>query len=228
MTATQQENIKPHLGEGIYLVKDVSQILHLDYELCRRWILGYWDSSLKENFSYVFGEKGNRAINFYSLIEFYTFYKLREKGIGATAIRKLHEDLSINFKTPYPFAFAYDYYIESRKHKKFVIIDIIDGLLKNDGKKKLYLNFYLDEFLEKVEFGDNNVAKRFFPLGKDKNVVVDPKHQFGQPIVNGTNIKTQTIYSLHNGGETNENICILYDLTENQVQDAINFHRKSA
>ena len=25
-------NIKPKLGEGIYLVKDVSKILHLDYE----------------------------------------------------------------------------------------------------------------------------------------------------------------------------------------------------
>lgn len=227
MTASTQ-HIEPKLGEGIYLVKDVAQILHLDYALCRRWILGYWDNALKEDFSYVFGEKRNRAINFYSLIEFYTFYKLREKGIGASTIRKLHEELSVNFNTPYPFAYAYDYYIEKRKHKKFVIIDFIDGLWKHDGKKKLYLKFYLDEFLEKIEFDDNNFAKKFFPLGKNKKVVVDPLHQFGQPVIDGTNIKTQTIYHLHNGGETNENICILYDLTENQVQDAINFHRKSA
>lgn len=228
MTATKQNHIEPKLGEGIYLVKDVAKILNLDYELCRRWILGYWDGALKDNFSYVFGEKGNKAINFYSLIEFCTFYKLREKGIGAATIRKLHEDLSVEFNTPYPFAIAYDYYIEKRKQKKYVIIDLIDGLLKHDGKKKLYLKFYLADFLEKVEFGDNNVARRYFPLGKDKNVVVDPLHQFGQPIILGTNIKTQTIFSLHKGGETNENICILYDLPIEKVQDAISFHENAA
>ena len=67
------------------------------------------------------------------------------------------------------------------------------------------------------------MAKKFFPLSNSKNVVVDPKKQFGQPIINGTTIKTETIYSLYRGGETVESISILYNLTPEKVQDAIAF-----
>lgn len=226
MTA-YNNHIEPRIGEGVYLIKDVAKILGLDYELCRRWINGYWDGNLRDNFSYVFGEKGNKAINFYSLIEFYTFYKLREKNIGASAIRKLHKELAEKYNSDYPFALAQDFYIEDRKYKKLIVVDVIDGYYKNDGKKKLYLKFY-DDFLEKVEFDKDNFARRYYPLGKEKNVVVDPLHQFGQPIIKDTNIKTQTIYSLYKGGETNENICILYNLPIEKVQDAINFHENAA
>lgn len=222
MTEAKQNTILPKLGEGIYLIKDIAQILKLDYDHVRRWIVGYWDGHLKENFNYTFGEKGSKAINFYSLIEFYTFYKLREKGIGATTIRQLHEALSNRLETPYPFAVAHDYYVEDRKYKKFVFVQHLDGLWKFDGKDKLYLNF-IQEFLEKVEFDDNNIAVRFFPLGKQHNIVVDPKHQFGQPTILGTNIKTQTLHNLYKGGETYENISILYDLSIEEVKDAIRF-----
>jgi hypothetical protein len=58
-----KHHITPQIGEGIYLVKDIAKILHLDYEHVRRWIAGYWSSSLQEDYDYTFGEKGNKAIN---------------------------------------------------------------------------------------------------------------------------------------------------------------------
>ena len=226
MTATTN-NITPKLGEGIFLVKDVAQILNIDYEKARRWIVGYWDGNLKQHFNYTFGENKSKAINFYSLIEFYTFFKLREAHIGATEIRRLHEDLSVKLGTPYPFAVVQDYLIEDRKYKKFVFVQFADGLFKHDGKEKLYFNF-LQVFLDKIEFNDNNIASKFYPLGKDKNIVVDPKCQFGQPTIKDTNIKTQSIFSLYKGGETEENISILYDLSVEKVKDAIDFCQKAA
>ncbi len=80
---TNTINIEARIGEGIYLVKDVSKILGLDYEKVYRWIIGYWTGNLQAHYNYTFGEQHNRAINFYSLIEFYTFFKLREKGLNA-------------------------------------------------------------------------------------------------------------------------------------------------
>jgi uncharacterized protein (DUF433 family) len=77
--------------------------------------------------------------------------------------------------------------------------------------------------LDKIEFDDNNLAKRFFPLTGSKNVVVDPKHQFGQPVISGTNIKTQTLFSLHKGGESLEDISALYNISLAKVKDAIAF-----
>lgn len=87
----------PRLGEGVFIIKDVARILRLDYDKVRRWILGYWDHALKEDCNYTFGDKGSKAINFLSLIEFYTFFKLREKGVSAAQIHNLHEELSANW-----------------------------------------------------------------------------------------------------------------------------------
>lgn len=219
-------NIKPKIGEGIYLVKDVSKILHLDYEKTYRWIVGYWGKSLNEEINYTFGEFDNRAINFYSLIEFYTFFKLREKGVSSTQIKRLHTELSGLLKTPYPFAVAQDYFVENRKtkktHKRFVYYTYLNSLIKL-GKRKQFSFSFLDEFLDKIEFDDNNLAVRFFPLHNSKNVVVDPKRQFGQPIVSGTNIKTQTLFNLYRGGETLEDISVLYNISIDKVEDAITF-----
>lgn len=222
------KNIKPRLGEGIYLVKDVSKILALDYNKVYRWIIGYWSHSLDNDINYTFGDFDNRAINFYSLIEFYTFFKLREKGISPSKIKQLHLELKQLLKTPYPFAIAQDYFVEERrttktkKVKKFVYYSYFDSLMKV-GRKKQFSFKFMDEFLKKIEFDDNNLAIRFFPLPNSKNVVVDPKHQFGQPVISGTNIKTQTIYNLYRGGESKEDISILYNLPIEKVEDAINF-----
>lgn len=216
--------IEPKLGEGIYIVKDVAKILHLDYEKTYRWIVGYWGRSLDENIRYTFGDLDNRAINFFSLIEFYTFFKLREKGLSSTQIRKLHCKLSELLNTSYPFAIAQDYFIEGRKTKKFIYYTYLENLIKLDNKLQFSLRF-MEKFLEKIEFDDNNLAVKFFPLPNSKNIVVDPKHQFGQPIIVGTNIKTQTLFSLYRGGETLEDISILYNISIDKVEDAVAFQK---
>jgi uncharacterized protein (DUF433 family) len=226
MTIKTDNTIRPKLGEGIYLTKDISKILHLDYEKVYRWIAGYWTGGLHENINYTFGEVGNRAINFFSLIEFYTFFKLREKGLSSTQIKKLHSELSNLLNTKYPFAVAQDYYVERRNTKKtkktFVYYNYLESLIKLHHKKQFSFNF-INQFLDKIEFDENNLAIRFFPLANSRNVVVDPKHQFGQPIVFGTNIKTQTLSNLHKGGETLENIGLLYNIPIEKVKDAIIF-----
>jgi uncharacterized protein (DUF433 family) len=219
-------HIRAKIGEGIYLIKDVSKILDLEYEKVYRWIVGYWNGNLQEGFNYTFGDQDNKAINFYSLIEFYTFFKLREKGISSTQIRQLHNKLSEILNTPYPFAIAQDYYVEERRtqktKKKFVYYKYFDSLIKLGKKNQFSFNF-MDEFLDKIEFDKNNLAVRFYPLSNSRNIVVDPKRQFGQPVIVGTNIKTQTIFSLYKGGETLENISILYNISFDKVEDAVKF-----
>lgn len=233
MTAATH-NIQATIGEGIYHAPDVAKILHLDYEQVRRWMLGYWDGHLSDEINYVFGEKGSRAINFYSLIEFYVFYKLREQGLSPHKIKKIRNLISEELNTPYPFAKPIELFVENRtkKNDPTTIIkrlgwyQYLDNLIKADGKHQISLGF-VKPFLKRVEF-DNGIAARFYPLENSKNVVVDPKHQFGQPTIIGTNIKTQTIFNLHRGGETNENISILYNLPIEKVTDAIIFHEQVA
>jgi uncharacterized protein (DUF433 family) len=216
------KTIQPKLGEGIFLIKDVAEILRLPYPKVRHWIVELWDNKFGSNFSYAFGEKGNKAINFLTLIEFYTYFQLREQKVPLREILKAHSTIAKDLNVKHPFATSL------QVKGKRIWYEHLDYLVKADGKQQFDIKSFLEGFLHRIDFGKSHIAERYFPLDNAKNVVVDPKHQFGQPTILGTNITTEFIYKLFKGGETKENICILYELNEQQINDAILYQKQVA
>ncbi len=219
-------NNYPKLGEGVYLAYDVAQILGLPYYKVRRLMTGYWQS-------YTFGSEDSRAINFFALIEFCVYYYLREQNLTPKEIRNIHAKLAKDFHTKHPFASLDIKTIPKRteKGKGEIWIDQPMALMKADGKLQPAFRSFIEPFLKQIEFGENRIARRFYPLvnfNKSKNVVVDPMHQFGQPVINGTNLQTKTVYDLHQAGESKENISKLYDITIAAVDDVLNYYQKRA
>ena len=86
----------------------------------------------------------------------------------------------------------------------------------------------LKKYLKNIEFDENEIAKRYFPVGKKRKIVVDPTHQFGRPTIIGTNIKIETIHDLLGNGESKKSICFLYDLKIGQVNDVVYYYKKHA
>ncbi len=211
----------PKLGEGIYFTNDVAEVLKLPYHRVQYLMNTFWHG-------YTFGEKRNKAVNFFALIEFYTYYHLREKGYTSAFIKKFHKQLSHNLNTDYPFASVRVSTPDHKTKKSQIWYEHLGNLMRGDGKQQPSIRSFIEPFLKQIEFGDDLLAKKFYPLHESKNVVVDPQHQFGQPIVNGTNLQTKTIYTLYKAGETKKNICILYDIPEEIVTDAISYHTIAA
>lgn len=215
MVIAEDIKVVPTVGEGIFLTTDVAQILRLPYGKVRRWMKEYWPN-------YTFGEDDNQAINFQTLIEFYTFYHLRNKGLSVKKIQEYHSIIAEDLETPYPFARSI------RTDGKDVWYELLGNLIKADNKKQFDFKPIIEPFLHKVDFGGSEIAQRFFPLQHSKVIVVDPKRQFGQPIVNGTSIKAETLFNLFEGGEKEEFIAELYDLKVSQVKHAIEYFRTAA
>ena len=72
-------------------------------------------------------------------------------------------------------------------------------------------------------FDKNELAEKFYPLGKTKQVVIDPKHQFGQPTIKGTNIFPKTIFNLYQSKESKKFIAQSYEISIQEVNDAIEY-----
>ena len=68
-------------------------------------------------------------------------------------------------------------------------------------------------------------AARYWPLGKDKAVVIDPRHSFGQAIDSETSVPTKALYGMYKGGESVEIIGSWYNVKRQSVLDAIDFER---
>jgi uncharacterized protein (DUF433 family) len=71
--------------------------------------------------------------------------------------------------------------------------------------------------------GDNVVA-RFRPLGANRQVVIDPVRRFGSPVVRST--PTEVLAELVRAGEPVEWVAEQYDLTLDQVLDALEYERQ--
>jgi uncharacterized protein (DUF433 family) len=216
------KTLQAKFGEGIFLTKDVSEILHLPYPTVRRWMLELWDKKFVNSVGSAFGGKGNKAINFYTLIEFFTFFHLREQKVPWKKIFEARSTIANDLGTTYPFA------TRLRTDGKSIWYETLGHLVKADGRQQFDLKIILEPFLKRIDFDADLLAERYYPLKDSKSIVVDPNHQFGQPTIAGTNIMAEVIYKLYNGGETTENICNLYDISENQVDAAILYHKQIA
>lgn len=217
---------KQQIGSGIYTIPDISKILGYPQQKVRRYVKDYWDNRLGKklfNETYSWKNEKVKAVNFYVLIELYTCFLLREKGASTQAIMKARENMAKELKTPYPFA-SHKVLLAGSK----ILYELEDLIISADGSNQINLSEVIKSFAKNLDFDKNNLAIKFWPKGKNNSVVVDPHHQFGQPIINGTNVVVEGIFSMYQSSEPVETIGILYDLTEKQVWDAINYSKSIA
>ena len=140
----QQDQSHSRLGEGIYSIPDIAFLLHLPPGKVRRWLSDFWDVRLGEKYhkKYSWGEGREKATNFYTLIEFYVFYQLRELKVGPKAIFTAHEEIACQLNTPFPFASA-----RILTDGKSILYSIEDGTtIKADKSKQIALQKIIESF----------------------------------------------------------------------------------
>ncbi len=217
---------KPIIGGGIYTLSDVSMVMGVAYHKVHRWITKHWDEVLSEGF-YTWTEHNSKAIGFHTLIELVVFAQISEGGVTSKEILKAHQLLSKRFNTPFPFAMQSVLGSLRTNGKQIYFTEGEEDIYCLDGKYQFNLGF-IHDFMQNIEFGGDALAQKFWPMGKEKAVVVDPGHQLGQPVVSGTNIQPAALNALFNAGESPEFIAYLYNLSEHQVQDALDFCKRAA
>lgn len=210
------------IGEGIYTAADISRIFKIPYPKIKYWFRYYIRNKLFHTigYRYYFPIKDTIAVNFLTLIEMYVFYTLKEKGIKMSDIIKIHTQMSKYLHTPYPFA-SQEFYISGKQ----VYFEQDNILIEASDTYQEFIPSFVNQFVERIKFDDKRLARKFYPLGKDKSVVLNPENQCGQPTIDGTNILTATLFEYYKGKESIETIARLFDLSVENVRDAIEFHR---
>lgn len=220
---------KPIIGQGIYTVPDLAEILNLKYYKVQNLLNEYWNKRFVEEShdEYSWTDGKSKAVNFYTLIEFYTFFQFKEAGVPTQKILTAHIELSKMFNTPFPFATSGILEGLGSVGKKIIFEFNDEEFINLDMTKQLNLKF-IKEFISKIEFGDKRLAIRLWPLGKERTIVVDPEHQFGQPTIAGTNILPFTVYSMKKAKEPISFIADTYGISHKQINDAITYCKRTA
>jgi len=220
---------KEEMNYGVFTTSDIASILNHSTRTVSRYIKLYGDVRFGKvifNDTYTWEVDGIRAVNFYAFIELAVFFLLRDKyGLSIREINEARNTVASTLQTPYPLATSP---ILTGGNKIFY--EYLGEILRTDKKNKnqVTIKSIVKPLLDKIEFDDGNIAKRYYPLGKNAEVVIDPSHQFGQPTIKGTNIRTETLWKLYKKGETTEALQAQYELSAKQVGDAIDFYKQAA
>ncbi len=202
-----------------YSVQDIATILTLPETQVKRWLREYksGQSATDDRIS----EQGLIA-DFHTLIEFYTFYQLRASGVGPSRINNARGILSDMLHTPFPFASAN---ILTDGKNIFYHAEVGE-LIKADQTLQLSIQQVVEPFCKRIEFGDDSLAVKLYPKGRESAIQIDPSRQSGRPVVGDTDILSQTVFDEFLHGNSVSQLAVRFNLTEKQVEDAINFHEK--
>jgi uncharacterized protein (DUF433 family) len=79
-----------------------------------------------------------------------------------------------------------------------------------------------------IEFSEEDMPARWWPLGEDAPVVIDPARAFGQPIVSDAGIPTVTLADAVTAEGSIAKVARLYQVEPRSVRAALRFERRLA
>jgi uncharacterized protein (DUF433 family)/DNA-binding transcriptional MerR regulator len=225
-----------YIGKGIYSLPEVHKITGISLNKIIRWTNGYTYENndrkyvnlpvYKKEFDFV---RTKNVLSFLDLIELLFINSFEKYGFSLQNIRKAAEIASKKLNTVHPFA------------KKCFFTDgktILIRIAEEDGnfelldllKKQYQMEPLVSSILtESLEFDQYDLAEKWWPAGRQSKIVIDPKRNFGKPIIDDKNIRIDTIFDIYNRNGNIKEIMEWYELDEQTINEAVQFcTRKTA
>jgi uncharacterized protein (DUF433 family) len=89
------------------------------------------------------------------------------------------------------------------------------------------LEFVLDYLYDALEYSEFDDLVRWWPLGKERRVLVDPRRSFGHPIVQ-EGVPTAILARSYRAEGSAAAVARWFEVTEESVADALDFERSRA
>jgi uncharacterized protein (DUF433 family) len=210
-----------------YSFAEADRIARVTPNTSRRWLKGYsfwYDGEHRTMPPVTWTSETKDAVSFVDLMEVATIGKLRKKGFSFKRIRKINATARFYLQTPRPLV------TETFKVKgRDIFVDDGFGILVNVGYEAGMQAWdeVLDPFLDTVEY-EGELVRRWWPLGKDVAVLVDPDYGFGLPVIAGTGVRTEIIAERKRAGDSTNEITYDFGVTPSQIQDALRWEMPDA
>jgi uncharacterized protein (DUF433 family) len=214
--STTCPNRRSYLGVGLYAVPEAARLLRMPLATLRRWLLvaGPPAAAAPSHARPLIQRDDPELVacgllTFPELIDLLLIRRLREAGVPLGMIRAVAAQAARKFQTSHPFATRPFY---------------ADRLPPPAGNDEAAWEPVIATFAAELDFADDRVS-RYWPLGKERRVVLDPARAFGQPIDPASGVPTRVLAGSHAAGETTEAVAEWYRVELEAVRDALQFEQ---
>lgn len=211
-----------------------ARLVQLNRQRVSRWLKGY-----EFTYSTKMGERKSKKppvirrsssdwkhyASFLDLIDLLFVKQFLEEGIPLQKLRKAFVEAA-NIIGGYHFAQRY-FFTNGRS----IYLDLKDQ--KEEAKELLELLSggqwviapVIKQVSRQIKFDESTgYAKRWYPLGRDGRVIIDPNISFGRPTIVNRGVATSSIYDLYIAeGEDYSTISNLMGLDHSEVEEAVFF-----
>lgn len=223
-----------NVGRGVYMLAEASLLTGVDRHRISRWSRGYTFAyrGTRLTMPPIIGrepEPGEPPIlTFADLIEIRFLDAFRQKGVSTKALRIASQRAKELLGRHHPF---------STQIFKSDGRTILAEITKETGDKAL-LDILSDQFVFEtviasylyagLDFNELKEPARWWPMGKDRAVVIDPRRSFGAPIVSKAGIPTKILKNAVDAEKSVEFVAKWYGAEIDEVKDAVEFESKQA
>jgi uncharacterized protein (DUF433 family) len=209
------------LEREMYEVGEAARLLGVHSRTLRNWLDGY--TARGKPYRPVLRERptGSDLLTWGEFVEagFLNEYR-RIQRVPLPEIRTYIDTWREKLQVPYPLAHQQPYAGPGRHRMDVAETREGDTVIYRFHDGQLILTPWAQEFVRKVDF-DHSIASRYWPAGRDQQVVIDPQRSFGAPTVEG--IRTEVLYEMFAAGDPIDEIADGYDLDRSRVEAAVRY-----
>ena len=227
------------LNTGIYTPGEAAILLREDTRTVRRWAFGYPRSrggTRVQHPPLIRTEipvlEGERALTFVELVELLYVRAFHGLGVSWKAIREAARVAANLFASEHPFALRQVYLDpNSVLYGAVTEADGSEALIQLRGHGQQAFPSVVKPYLDQLEFVVDDVASRWWPMGKGGGVLVDPRIAFGAPVVAEAGIRAETLSDAWDaespayGRRAAERVAWMYEIEPKHVHTALGFRQ---
>lgn len=220
----------------IYNPAFASQLVNLSQGRVKRWLQGYeYHYSSGPESKIKPGHKGPilsryesdlpAYASFLDLIDLLFVKQFLEHGISLQKIRKAFGEAE-NILGGHHF--AQRSFFTDGKNIYLQVKDKADALLELLSGGQWVIADFIKELAHQIDFDEpSGFARKWFPLGQNGLVVLDPNISFGKPSIIKKNISTENIFDCYLGEEKNiKNVCNWLNINPDEANAAVKFESR--
>lgn len=228
------------LGTGIYARPDAARLLGMTPARLRRWVGGYtyWlrergatDRQKRRQRPIVHTELpvigSATALSFLELMELRVVKAIVDEGVSLQHVRAAARLAADRFHTRHPFA-SQRVFTDGRHIFSAVSDDVnTPNVVKWTPHEidQVVAGPVFDRYLREIEFDPTtSLAQRWWPLGREVPVVLDPAIRFGAPVIAGTGIRTSSLVRLVRSSSPRD-AALAYEVDLAHVEAAVKFEQ---
>lgn len=226
------------IGKGLYSIAEVGKLIRIPSASVSRWVNGY--AFQRHGIEHVTppliraelrNQRGTQApLTFLDLLElkFISMFRSPPHRVRMDVIRAAWERGAHYFNSDHPFCMA-----RFRSDGKHIFAELRERSYRPDGIAE---NVLMEElaiaqlvFVDMVEpfcldlAWDGDYANKYWPLGRDGRIVIDPRRSFGKPIDSETGMRAFTLYQASLSGESTERIAAWYDVPIEAILKSVEY-----